>query len=104
MKKLGKQKNACAPLRTTDYLLRTNSGQSLIEVLIAIAIGTIFITGIVGILVLTLRVGFQNKFTQSAAELAGGLTDQIAVFADANWHNVYDAGNHDGTTPYYLSQ
>src|SRR3989344_558796 len=104
MKKLGKQKNACAPLRTTDYGLRTNSGQSLIEVLIGIAIGTIFITGIVAILVLTLRIGFQNKFTQSAAELAGGLTDQVAVFSDANWHNVYDAESHDGLTAYHLTQ
>ncbi|MDO8602035.1 MAG: hypothetical protein Q7R62_02840, partial [bacterium] len=56
-------------LKACSLQLAASSGQSLVELVIGIALGVMFITGSIGIVVLTLRIGSQNKFSQTATEL-----------------------------------
>lgn len=76
-------------------------GQSLIELVIAIAVGVLFITGALGIIVVSLRVNLQNTGSQSATELTQELLEQVTVFANADWHNLDLAPAATGT-PLYL--
>jgi hypothetical protein len=63
-------------------------GQSLIELVIGIGIGVLFITAAVGIITVSLRIDFQNKFAQTAAELNQQLIEQVGTYANADWHNI----------------
>lgn len=78
-------------------------GQSLIELVIAIAIGVLFITGALGIIVLSLRINLQNTGSQNATELAQEILEQFQVLANEDWHNV-DLGVAATGTPFYLDQ
>lgn len=82
--------------------LAASSGQSLVELVIGIAIGILFITGAVGIIVLTLRISSQNKFSQTASELSHEFANQIPTLTDANWHELYDVSPHSTSTVYQL--
>lgn len=64
------------------------AGQSLIEILIGIAIGAILIGGAAATITLTLRSNTQNKNIQTASALAQSMLDKVTVFADADWHNI----------------
>jgi hypothetical protein len=68
----------------------TNShrGQSLIELLVGITIGVLFITAALGLVTVSLRIDFQNKFSQTAGELNQELIEQLTTFANADWHNI----------------
>ena len=77
-----------------------NRGQSLIELLLAIALGSMFITSAVGVLVVSLRSGSQNKSIQTASLLAQELLDKTKVFAEQRWSNVYALIKGQ---PYYLN-
>ncbi len=76
-------------------------GQSLIEVLIGIALAILFIAAALGVIVVTVRIHFQNQFTQAAAENAHGLLNQLAVTAEAKWHTVFDV-THGADSKYHL--
>ncbi len=64
------------------------SGQSLIEILIGVAIGAILIGGAAATITLTLRSNVQNKNIQIASSLSQAILDQVSVYADADWHNI----------------
>ncbi|MDP1719100.1 MAG: hypothetical protein Q8L24_01605 [bacterium] len=64
------------------------SGQSLIEILLGVAIGAILIGGAAATITLTLRSNVQNKNIQTASALAQAMLDKVTVFADADWHNI----------------
>jgi len=64
------------------------SGQALLELLIGITLGGIFIAGAVSIIVLSLRVDFQSSSTQVASELAQSLNDQVRSVAANDWRDV----------------
>lgn len=68
--------------------LSRNSGQSLIEILIGIAIGAILIGGAAATITLTLRSNVQNKNIQTASTLSQAMLDRVTVFAAADWHNI----------------
>ena len=83
------------------------NGQSLIEAIIALTIGVLFITGATRIIALSLRLDFQNKFVQSAGELAQVNTEEVATMANASWHNLrFDSSGapiaHAANAPYHL--
>ncbi|MEK7192317.1 MAG: prepilin-type N-terminal cleavage/methylation domain-containing protein [Patescibacteria group bacterium] len=78
-----------------------NKGQSLIEILIGLAIGAILIGGAAATLTLTLRSGLQNKSIQIATGLSQEILSQIESFAEANWHNLY--GLLEAPSQYHLS-
>lgn len=68
--------------------LKQNRGQSLIEILIGVAIGAILIGGAAATITLTLRSNVQNKNIQVASSLSQAILDKVTVFADADWHNI----------------
>ncbi len=63
-------------------------GQSLIELLVGITIGVLFITAAIGLITVSLRIDFQNKFSQTAGELNQELVEQLTTFASSDWHNI----------------
>ncbi len=68
--------------------LRKTSGQSLIEILVGIAVGVIIIGGVTATIAITLRSNVQNKNIQTATSLSQELLDKLTDFAGANWHKI----------------
>lgn len=87
--------------QATRHTSKNQTGQSLVELVIGIALGILFISGAVGVIVLTLRISSQNKFSQTASELLYELTNQIPTVASANWHDIADL-QRGSSTSYYL--
>jgi len=71
-----------------EWNFKNKSGQSLIEVLIAMAIGTITILAAVTVLTLMLRVGEQDAFFQTATFLEQELVDNLLVTVERDWQEV----------------
>ena len=65
-------------------------GQSLIELVIGVAIGAILVGGAAATIALTLRSNVQNKNIQIATGLAQETVDQATVFGEARWRNIHD--------------
>ena len=64
------------------------SGQSLIEILIAVAIGAIMLTAAATVIPFALRVYTQTNRTQAGASLAKELLSNVRVWAEGDWHNI----------------
>lgn len=77
------------------------SGQSLIELLIAIGVAGIFITGAALSVDVALRSTSQNKQVQPAGQLAQELLDNVVVAARANWQT--NIASLMLGSPYYVS-
>ncbi len=81
--------------------LNKNSGQSLIEVLVGVAIGAILIGGAAATITLTLRSNVQNKNIQTASALAQAMLDKVTSDAEADWHNIdAESGIVSGSSHY----
>ncbi|MBI2075072.1 MAG: hypothetical protein HYT82_00195 [Candidatus Harrisonbacteria bacterium] len=63
----------------------SQGGQSLIEILLAIGIGTLLVGGAAAIIALSLRVDTANKPVQGALFAVQDLLDKVATLAEANW-------------------
>ena len=64
------------------------SGQSLIEVLVAIAVGTIMIIGAAALISPALRTSSTVKNMQAAAALGKELYENVRSVSEANWHSI----------------
>ncbi len=73
-------------------------GQSLIEVLIALLVGTIMIGAGATIIAPILRSNTQTFRAQTAAALGKELADNVTVWAKGDWHNILNLS----TTSAYL--
>lgn len=82
-------------------LLINRAGQTLIEILIGITVGGIIIGGATGAIGLSLKSSFQNKSYQIVSSLNQELADNVSVFAEANWRNIYDLNK--SPSQYYLT-
>lgn len=71
-----------------DALNNGQRGQSLIELLVAIGVAGIFITGATLSLDVAIRSTKQNKQSQPAAQLAQELLDNVSVVSQSNWASV----------------
>ncbi len=82
--------------------IKNNLGQSLIEILIAISVGIIFLLGTIIVANFALKSGEDTQKIQASTVLAKELMDNIKIFADSDWHNIYNlattSANH-----YYLN-
>lgn len=67
--------------------LSSRKGQSLVELIVAVSIGVIFIVGAIGALTVSLRLESQSSGGQPATELATELGEQLKTIANNNWHN-----------------
>ncbi|MCX7589643.1 MAG: hypothetical protein N2Z85_01740, partial [Patescibacteria group bacterium] len=68
--------------------LNFNNGQSLVEVLIALSIGIIFVLGTIIAVQMSLKTGRDSEKIQTSAMLARELMDNVKIFADSGWYNV----------------
>ncbi len=78
------------------------SGQFLIEVLIAAAIGAILITAAAGVIVPALRINTQTNRAQAGAALGKELLENVRVWAESDWHNVSNLAT-SSANHYYLN-
>jgi hypothetical protein len=77
-------------------------GQSLTEVLIAIALASLFVIASATIIAPSLQIGKQTSQSQTKAELANELLGNVNSWAAANWNNILALAT--GTTNiYYLN-
>jgi len=77
-------------------------GQSLIEVLLAVAIGAILITAGVALIVPALQSNTQASKIQVASSLGKELLDNVRVWSEGNWNNVLLLATGTSNT-YYLN-
>lgn len=83
-------------------LLRSRRGQSLIEILISLAIGAILIgTAAIGVAFM-LKSTSTNQSLQSGGGLVQDLSDKIRSFTGADWQNIYSLTKGTGTQ-YFLN-
>lgn len=78
------------------------NGQSLAEILLAVALGTIFVIAAVSVIVPALQSNAQAAKIQTASSLAKELMDNVRVWSEGSWNNVLSIGT--GTAySYYLT-
>jgi len=65
-------------------------GQSILEIIIALAVGAILIVGAVTALSSSLRVDTDITGQQTALFLSQELINNVSNFANSNWRNIYD--------------
>lgn len=80
---------------------RSRSGQSLLDVLIASALGALLLVGSLSLLAPSLKGSSAAERAQDAAAMARGLMDSVRSLAASSW-NVLAALDDD--TPYYLQR
>ncbi|MBU6141758.1 hypothetical protein KGO95_01390 [Patescibacteria group bacterium] len=65
------------------------SGQSIVEVLVALGIGALVLTGIGGAYVVSVRTNEFNTKSQSATIVNNSLGDEVRSFSGGNWPDLY---------------
>ena len=65
-----------------------NGGQSLLEVIIAVAVGTITILAAITVLSLILRIGRQDVSFQTGVFLEQEILDNVTVTAERDWQQL----------------
>lgn len=66
-------------------MLNQRRGQSLIEALIALAVGGMLVGTAATLMAVVLRVSSQNVFLRAAAALNEGLLEQVTSYAERKW-------------------
>lgn len=77
------------------------NGQSLIEVLVAVAVGTIMVTGAMAIVSPTLKTRGDTTRLQVASGVGKGLLENARVLSESNWH-AFDALATTSANVYYV--
>jgi len=79
-----------------------NSGQSLVEVVIGLAIGALIIGGATFAIFAMLTTGVSLQKAQNASALSQGFLDKVRLIAGANWNDIYNLPVKGSSTPYYV--
>lgn len=64
------------------------SGQSLVEILVAVSIGVLMITGALVVIPAVLRIGTDTRHIQAGAALGKELMDNVRVLAGSDWSDI----------------
>ncbi len=80
--------------------MTSRSGQSLIDVLIASALGALLLVGSLSLLAPSLKGSAAAERAQDTAAMARGLMDQARSLAASNWYAI---AGLDRDTPYHLA-
>ncbi|MCL5011999.1 MAG: LamG domain-containing protein [Patescibacteria group bacterium] len=83
--------------------IKERDGQLLIELLIALFVGGMFILGATLGVTSIVRYSFETKGNQIASGFANDQLNDVKSLTDTGWHNIYDL-NKGTTYHYYLSQ
>lgn len=81
---------------------KKNKGQSLIEVIIALTVGAIFIATAAGAISVSLRSNFDSRSLQTANNLAQETIDNISAIGESNWYKIYNL-NKGSNSKYYIN-
>ncbi len=84
--------------RTSDS---SQSGQSLVEILVSVGIVAILISSVVAAIVLTLRVNEQSEKSSVGSTLSQGLLDEVRSITGGRWHDLYDLSIKGETSTYH---
>lgn len=84
------------------YCFRSRSAQSIIELLVGIALATVFIIGAAAVIAPSLQINKQTAQAQTRTELASELLDNVRVWAAGNWNSVLTLATGTANT-YYLN-
>lgn len=79
------------------------SGQSIIEIIIALVIGVILLGAASASVVLILKNSLKSKDVQIAASLAQELIDNVRVISEGDWNNVYNLSLKGQNSQYYIN-
>ncbi len=85
------------------FFIKNEKGQLLVEILIAIVVGGIFITGATVAILSVIRHNFENRGNQVAGSLAFNLVNQVIGVARSDWHDVYGLNKGSSNTYYLVS-
>ncbi|MDI6820738.1 MAG: type II secretion system protein [Patescibacteria group bacterium] len=80
----------------------SKAGQSLIEVIIGLAIGALIIGGATFAIFATLTTSASLQKAQSALALSQELLDKIRLVAGSNWNEIYNVPNKGTTSTYHV--
>ena len=83
-------------------MINDRKGQSLVEVLIAIAVGIIMVVGAITAVVPSLRIQGNSVHVQVATAFGKELLDNVRVFAESNW-SALAALSTSSAVHYYLN-
>ncbi|OGZ01033.1 MAG: hypothetical protein A2946_03280 [Candidatus Liptonbacteria bacterium RIFCSPLOWO2_01_FULL_53_13] len=73
---------------TIHHALRARGGQSLVEILVASAVGVVVIGAAVSVIVPALRGNTDAEERQSATAVGKELLESVRAFAESSWHNI----------------
>lgn len=76
-------------------------GQSLVEVLLAVALGAIFVVGAMTIITPALRINTEGEYIQAGTGLARELLDDARVWGEGDWHRISGLAT-SSANKYYL--
>jgi hypothetical protein len=81
---------------------KREEGQSLMEIIIALAIGALLIGGASTAIVVVLQSSKTSQINQSATALVQGLMENVKIYSSGNWGNIYNLKKSSSTT-YFLN-
>lgn len=76
-------------------------GQSLVEILLSIAIVAVIFGTVVATISVGSRLSIESKTTQIASSLARQTIDSVGSIAESNWQNIYGLITKGSSSQYY---
>jgi len=78
------------------------SGQSLIELLIAIGIAAVLAGSVVGALLLSVRINKESINFRTASSLGQEMIDQMRSFSEGDWTDLYNLSDKGASSTYQI--
>ena len=90
-------------IKNLKFKTKDTKGQLLIELLIALFVGGVFLLGATLGITSILRYSFETRGNQAAAGFANDIINQAQLLTNSNWHGLYDLSK-GSTNHYFLNQ
>ena len=84
------------------YNIKSISGQSLVEIIIAITVGAILIGAASAVIAPILRSNLETRNVQTASSLTQEYLDNVQNLAESNWFNIYGLTPKGPSSQFYL--
>ncbi len=88
--------------RKIKGVIYKESGQLLVEVLVAMVVGGGLLVAASVAIVAVVRQNYENRNSQTTSSYAYDLISRVKQFAASDWHNVFDLG-HGSSNPYFIA-
>lgn len=85
-----------------SLLFKKKNGQSLAEILIAVALGAVMVMAAATAISVSLKINNQASRIQVGIGLAKGLLENVKVWSEQDWHNITSLST-SSLNHYYLS-